>query len=247
MKKDYRMEWRIHSKTLTFLTRLETAKKAVEEALVRGVRFCVAWSGGKDSTAMTHMIKTMYPETPVLSQFDDCDWPEKSPYMERIASRYGWTIHRVEPDFSVWERARRLCGKESICAQSHPITRDSFLDVLHEKQIELGCDGVFLGLRAAESSGRRKNYQFRGNTYQLKNGEWRCCPLSDFSADDVFAYLVSNDIEINPCYFYNALCPPTEIRLSWALPTVEWRGRDLEHIRKYYPRQFQRLRDCGVQ
>jgi 3'-phosphoadenosine 5'-phosphosulfate sulfotransferase (PAPS reductase)/FAD synthetase len=197
---------------------------------------------------MVHMVKATSPTVPIMVQFDDCDWPEKRPYIERVAAAQGWTYYAVEPDFSVWEAAARArLGMDNICAQAHHLTRDSFLRPLDDKRQELGCDGVFLGLRAAESHARAMNIYTRGMLYDRKDGTRRCCPLAFWTTEDVFAYLTEHEVEINPCYFNNALRPPEDIRLSWALPTPTGiRYGDMAHLRRYYPRQFQRLRDLGV-
>lgn len=205
------------------------------------------WSGGKDSTAMTHLVRSIRNDITIISQFDDCDWPEKQPYMNRVAEAQNWDFHKVEPGFSVWEALSKYkIGADNICAQSHHMTKNAFLQPLDTATKSFGCSGIFLGLRADESPGRKKNFELRADTYKLKNGMWHCCPVSRWSTKDIFSYLISNDVEINPCYFQNAICSPEEIRLSWALPTVGWKGRDIEHIRRYYPKQFQRLRDAGA-
>jgi hypothetical protein len=60
----------------------------------------------------------------------------------------------------------------------------------------------------------------------------------------VFAYLVENDVEINPCYFHNRFWRPEEIRLSWAIPTpTSVRYGYVEHLRHYYPEQFRKIRE----
>jgi 3'-phosphoadenosine 5'-phosphosulfate sulfotransferase (PAPS reductase)/FAD synthetase len=228
---------------------LEISKRIIIETFsIPDVNFCLMWSGGKDSSAMVHLVRVIDPSIPIFSQFDDCDWPEKRPYMDRVAERHGWDFISVEPGFSVWEAVQNhKIGTENICGIDHPITIDAFIMPLKAATRASNCDGIFLGLRSDESYIRKKNFQKRRHTYQLKDGTWRCCPLSMWSTRDVFAYLVSNDVEINPCYFYNAICHPEEIRLSWALPTVGWKGRDIEHIRRYYPQQFRRLREKGLQ
>lgn len=243
-----KIEWKLRAKTLEYKRHLEYAKQGIHQAVTHG-KSIISWSTGKDSTAMTHLILSLYPETPIMIQFDDCDWPEKRQYAERVAQAQGWTYHAVEPDFSVWEKSLTChIGFEDVCAQSHEFTQDSFLSLLNAKQQELGCSIVFLGLRSQESRSRYFNLAKRGELYQLKNGEWRCCPLGRWTTEDVFAYFIENDIEINPCYFYNRFQPPEHIRLCWALPTPTGiRYGDLEHIRFYYPKQFQRLRNRGVQ
>jgi 3'-phosphoadenosine 5'-phosphosulfate sulfotransferase (PAPS reductase)/FAD synthetase len=197
---------------------------------------------------MTHLIRSCYPDTPIMIQFDDCDWPEKRAYAERVAAAQGWDYHAVEPDFSVWERAKSYAiGMDDLCSPSHAFTQDTFLYVLEAKRRDLGCIGTFLGLRAEESRARKMNILKRGELYQLKSGEWRCYPLGRWTAEDVFAYLTEQEVEINPCYFYNRFRQPEDIRLCYALPTPTGiRYGDMQHLRHYYPQQFQRLREEGL-
>lgn len=242
-----KMAWTLRAKTSDYQRHLDYATQTINIAHEYG-NGVISWSTGKDSTAMTHLIKTLYPETPIIIQFDDCDWPEKRQYAERVAKAHGWDFHAVEPAFSVWERSLHSnLGFDDICAQTSSFTQDSFLTVLHERQRELGANLVYLGLRSEESRARKLNLATRGELYQLKNGEWRCCPLGRWTAEDVFAYLTLHEVEINPCYFYNRFNPPEKIRLCWALPTPTGiRYGDMQHIRAYYPQQFRRLRDRGI-
>jgi len=241
------IEWRLHAQSREFARKVDEARRVIERALSTA-RFVISWSTGKDSTAMAHLIRSVNGDVPIMIQFDDCDWPEKRPYADRVCAQLGWTVHSVEPDFSVWEAA---CGErigfDNICAQSHQITRDGFLKPLNTKMRELGGEGVFLGLRIEESRARKLNLASRGPLYRLKDGTWRSCPLWRWTARDVFAYLVSQGIEINPCYLHNRFKKPEDIRLCWALPTPTGRTTgDLEHLRYYYPAQFARLRDEGI-
>ncbi len=236
-------KWRLWSLRREHRQAVDGAKKILETALALPCRFVASWSGGKDSTAMTHLIRALAPETQVMVQFDDCDWPEKEPYINRIAERFGWEYVRVQPDFSVFEAAVKYgLGTEHICAQAHPLTRDAFIAPLEAKRKELGCEGVYLGLRAQESRARRMNAYTRGPLYQKQDGTHVCLPLVRWSALDVFAYLVGNEIEINPCYLNNKFCAPEEVRISWALPTPGTHMESREHIRHYYPEQFRKLR-----
>ena len=238
------LRWKLHSRTAGYRRRVDAARRTILRA-AETARFVLAWSTGKDSTAMVHLVRSLCPDTPIMIQFDDCDWPTKRQYAERVAAHQGWDLHRVEPDVSVWERMKAgAIGEEDFCAVSHPLTRDAFLAPLAAKQRELGADGVYLGLRAAESRARKVHLLSRGALYQLQSGEWRCCPLARWTAEDVFAYLVENDVEINPCYFHNRFWRPEEIRLSWAIPTpTSVRYGYVEHLRHYYPEQFRKIRE----
>lgn len=241
------LEWQLHAKTSVYKARLNKAKKIIQDALQLS-SWCVSWSSGKDSTALVHLVRSIAPNMPILIQFDDCDWPEKEDYVERVSQDQKWNYHRVDADFSIWDAAKEHnIGHDNLCAQSHVITRDGFIKPLEDKRNALGIQGVMLGLRISESRARKMNLCTRGHTYKIKDGSWRCNPLSIWSASDVFAYLVSNNVEINPCYFNNRFFQPEDIRLSWALPTPSGLSHgDMEHMRKYNPEQYRKLRDLEV-
>lgn len=238
---------KIHTKTQAYIHNLKCAIKTITKAQAIG-KFAISWSGGKDSTAMCHLIKSLYTETPIIIQFDDCDWPEKHPYIERVSKIQRWDYYSVNPDFSVWEEAcKGHIGYDDFCSKSHPLTKNGFVRLLEKERERLSCVGSYLGLRIQESRARRLNYIERGDFYRMNNGIWHCCPLSRWTTEDVFAYLLEHNVEINPCYFNNKLRSPFDIRLAWALPTP--RGiteGDMEHIRRYYPAQYCKLRERGI-
>jgi 3'-phosphoadenosine 5'-phosphosulfate sulfotransferase (PAPS reductase)/FAD synthetase len=242
------LEWALHSHTAQYKKAVSTAKKVINLAAASGVRYVCQWSGGKDSTAMTHLVKQLMPDVPILTQFDDCDWGDKKPYIDRVSQSFGWNVVSVYPDFSVFEMMiKNHPGYNSVCRQQHSITIESFIKPLENKTKELGCTGRFLGLRNEESIGRRMNYRKRGAIYTTKKGWSVCNPLYSWTVMDVFAYLVSNKIEINPCYLKNKFRQPEHIRLAWAMPTnsVDMLG-DIAHIKHYYPELFCRLREAGL-
>lgn len=239
------LRWRLHAKTAGYRRRVAEAAAIIQRAAEACERWVLSWSTGKDSTAMVHLVRALCPQTPIVIQFDDCDWPTKRAYAERVSAAQGWALHRVEPEFSVWERvAAGRIGEEDFCALTHPLTRDAFLAPLAAEQQALGAAGVFLGLRIAESRARAVHLRRRGPLYRIRSGEWRCCPLARWAAEDVFAYLVEHGVEINPCYFHNCLKEPEEIRLSWATPTPSsMRYGDLEHLRRHNPEQYRKIRE----
>jgi len=240
-----KLEWELHSRSNSFRIAVNDAIEIIGRAKNTGIKFGVSWSGGKDSTALTHIVKTIWPECPVISQFDDCDWPEKAPYMDRVSSSFGWDINKVSPDFSVWDAITKSnFTDDSVCALSHWITKDAFIKLLDKEYQKHSCEGRFLGLRKEESIGRKRNINLRGSLYKRKDNQYFCHPLSRWKSIDVFSYHIANDIEINPCYLKNRFKSPEEIRLSWALPTaIGFGAGDMEHIRYYYPEYFRRVQN----
>jgi len=246
MRKNNIIRWKLISNRNGFKRCVEGTKQIIRNA-VTCARFCVCWSGGKDSTAMCHLVKEMYPDIPIVVQFDDCDWPEKKAYIRTVAEMFGWVIHSAQPLFSVWDKVKDIELKgERITDQTHWITREGFISPLEKKRKEIGCNGAFIGLRIEESRARFLNHAVRGEVYKVANGEWRALPMSYWKTSYVFAYHVANDIPINPCYFNNGYYQPEEIRLSWALPqSSENYYAHLQHIRTYYPKQYAKLREVG--
>ncbi|MHA1601791.1 MAG: phosphoadenosine phosphosulfate reductase family protein [Promethearchaeota archaeon] len=238
------LEWKLYSKTNFYKKKVKIAIKNIQKAKDLNLKFSISWSGGKDSTAMTHLIKMVWPECPITSQIDDCDWPETLPYMKRLAEKYDWKIHFVKPDFKIWDVINKIdLTSDNFCSQNHWLTKEGFLKPLWNKYKELDCKGVFLGLRAEESGARKRNFLYRQFLYQKKNGQWTCIPIAMWNIRDVYGYLTANNIEINPCYFKNRFRQPEDIRLAWALPSAYGIGQgDLEHIKYYYPKYFEKLR-----
>jgi 3'-phosphoadenosine 5'-phosphosulfate sulfotransferase (PAPS reductase)/FAD synthetase len=235
------IEWGLWEKTEEYKKTITVAKNIIRKALRETTKnYGISYSGGKDSTVLLHMVKLICPDCPVIIQCDDCDWPEKLPYVESILRDYS-NVHYVYPKESVLNYIKSLEDKtESICSQTHELTRDFFLNPIFDKYKELDLDGVFLGLRKEESYGRKMNAITHGHTYFNKSKNiWVSQPIAYLKVKDVFAYLVSNNIPINPCYFKNRFKPPEEIRLSWAVPTPTGLSRgEMEHIRYYYPKYF---------
>jgi 3'-phosphoadenosine 5'-phosphosulfate sulfotransferase (PAPS reductase)/FAD synthetase len=197
---------------------------------------------------MTHIIKKEWANCPIIVQFDDCDWPEKRNYINRICERMNWRINEAIPDFSIWKYAKQQkIGDIEFCSKNNFLTKEGFLKPLYKIKKKLNCEGSFIGLRKEESNRRKRNQKYNGNIYTLKSGEIICTPIIHFNVKAVFAYLVSNDIEINPCYFNNAFQEPEEIRLSWFLPTISgYSGGWGEYMRKYYPQLYSKFREINI-
>jgi 3'-phosphoadenosine 5'-phosphosulfate sulfotransferase (PAPS reductase)/FAD synthetase len=253
----YILKWRLYSKTWKHKHRVGCALRIIEEAKKTGLKWSISWSGGKDSTSLTHLVKSVIPEAVPVSQLDDCDWPEKQPYIESVAAEQGWSDFRFAcPDFSVQDAFMDVELLEKVSApldkvNSNPVSRAAFVFPLCRVQKELDVGGFFMGLRSKESIARKINFIKNGNIYSGKDGFFRCLPLERWEAIDSFAYLVSNDIGINPCYFQNRFLEPEDIRTSWAIPSFITPStvavtHEEEHLKYYYPEIWEKLKDRGI-
>lgn len=239
--------WKFHINNPSYRRRIKYAKKAIYKALETKAKFYISWSSGKDSTALVHIVRSIDQTIPIIIQFDDSDWIEKRKYVKKVAKENKWEYSVVEPEFSIFEAMKsRIIGEENFCSTSDTITKEGFLNLLEEERLKLGCDGVFLGLRAEESNARKIHLNIKKELYEKSNGLKVCNPLAKWSATDVFTYLYENKVEINPCYFYNFFKTPEKIRLSWAVPTPSGISHgDLEHLKRYQPRLIHKLKQAG--
>lgn len=231
-----------NSKLPSFTRKLEESKAIIHKAFEEVKDWYVAWSGGKDSTVLAHLVNSICPGIEIWSEKDDCDFPNELDYVKLVAKRYNFNLKLVMPGVSLWEEIKSL--DIDICEaldRRGTLFCDKYFFSMVEKQEALH-DGVFLGLRRQESRARQLNFASRGVMYRRKNGKWTCNPLTLWSATDIFSYLVTNDIPILDIYFKTKfLGSPDNIRKSWMLPSDHSRKGFCCWLKYYYPEFFRRL------
>ncbi len=166
------------------------AQRIVAKALEQAQRPYVAFSGGKDSTCVLHLVLQQAPDTMVLH------WDYGRYYIPRTlatefignAKMIGARKIRVETS-QEYERLKRqainVLGREYL-GKLVPKLRD-----------EEGYDLVFLGLRAEESVKRR--FKTAGAIWYEKK-MLNCAPIYDWSWRDVWAYIISHDLPYASVY-----------------------------------------------
>jgi len=234
MPPDTRLKFLLYSKLAVHKRAVNQAKANVTEWLTRVSNPYIAFSGGKDSTCVLNLVREQRPET-IAVHFDaDCNFPEvdiavnnmpnclirksDEPYLETL-SRFNFG--EDEGDFTmkstVWNPIKRLIS-------------------------EFNFDGVCYGLRAAESHGRRMNAK-RGAVFQYKRDDlWACQPIVKWNYNDVWAYIVSSNL--NYCGTYDKMwdMPEDDQRVSyWAGETKRTYGR-WAWLKRNYPDLFNLLR-----
>jgi len=235
-------EFMLNAELDSYLRNVERSIEYIHKAFEITSDWYVAWSGGKDSTALAHLVTRLYPETEIWSEKDDCDFPGEYEYVKMVGEKYNFNLKITFCD-SLWQAIQDQ--KIDICEDLHS-RGTAFSDQFFYSEVakqEARHDGCFLGLRDQESRGRRLNTYMRSAIYQKKNGKYICNAIHHWSAVDVFSYLVSHEIPILDVYFKTKFMGhPTKIRKSWMLPSHQASQGYCSWLRYYYPEMFEQLK-----
>lgn len=97
-------------------------------------------------------------------------------------------------------------------------------------------------MRAEESANRRRLFRARGTTYLRGGTEWVCNPLAWWTANDVWAYLVSRGLPWHRLYDCETLGFTRErLRSGGWLYTDGVHDGWIPWLREHFPDQFRQL------
>lgn len=242
---------RVHAGTQLHRRRVDRARAVVDDFASRTRRPYVAWSAGKDSTAMTHLacVDRDHRDWRVMSIKDDLDFPGEEEYVRALGAAWGLTaLDVVHPPFSLQEWVREHCAGmdvgEDIHGRTAGLSRAAFYSVITAYAAEHQADGALLGLRAAESPGRNLNRATHGTIYAHHDGILRATPLADWQGLDVYGYLLTHGIE--PLHVYRCCglaTSPEKVRKSWWLPGASVSSGATVWLHTYYPSLYRKLRE----
>ena len=179
-------EWRetfwLWSRTEQHTRALHEARAIIERALESAQKPYIAYSGGKDSTVMAHLVLQCAPDTMVLHwDYGRAFVPE--PIQREIlrnARLIGVRNLRIETSplyAKLGRRAQNVLGKHMIGKLLPQLAAE-------------GYDLAFVGLRKQESSKRA----IRLRTNKALSVIPECHPLANWDWRDVWAYIVTHKL-----------------------------------------------------
>lgn len=233
----------LHWQLFAFQRQIERAQEFIARALKKCENPYIAFSTGKDSVVMAHLVWLQHPGVPAVYFDADCAFPESAALLERYEAA-GRPIMRW-PCESILDTMGRVGGPTSAKCEAETM-RSTVYRPIKALLAKHHFDGVFLGLRNEESYGRSKLAQVRGQLFWQKRDElWECLPIAHLSFMDVWAYILGNDIDY--CAVYDRLMemdiPPEDCRLSyWAGETKRHWGR-WAILKRGWPELFNRFAD----
>jgi len=165
------------------------AKSVIEKALERFNKPYVAYSGGKDSLAMLHLILQHDPAVTVLH------WDYGPYFMPR------------EFEKEIIKNARKI-GVKNLVVKTSPLYKKlgrkarnilgrHFLGLVVPKLAKEGYDCCFIGLRAEESNKRKTRTKWFFEKNHLMTNVF---PLARWRWLDSWAYIISNDLPYPKVY-----------------------------------------------
>jgi len=167
----------------------------------------VCVSGGKDSVALAGVVSIVADRTGRDFDAAHMSTPLNPPGTEETAietcSKTGLSLDVREPEKDVWELLREIPSELSVLDGKGSEMLGLAIasgNMLHAYGKERGIEGVYTGMRAEESKGRRLNERFRGSFYHVEHRGWTCNPLRGWTAADVFATAISLELPIHPHY-----------------------------------------------
>ncbi len=178
----------MHAKLPAFKKKVAASLELIRTCTAN--KMYVAVSGGKDSTVMLDLVRTVAPATPAI--FSDDEWmlPETETYLEqvtnltRIASpawhSYFFVSNKKKRDDIRWIEGAANNSMQTYARQKY--------------------DCAMIGLRKDESSKRRIHIRVHGDKFTTKAGMTQCYPLANWTTDDIWAYIRSEGIGYNKAY-----------------------------------------------
>lgn len=182
MDSKWRETFLLHSRTEGFQRHIEIAQEIIKNALQKYRKPYIAFSGGKDSTCMMHLVLQQKPDTMILH------WD------------YGRYFIPLEMHQEIIENTKKIGAKnlrietstkyERLGREARNIIGTEMIGKLIPQLIEEGYDAVFVGLRRLESLKRKRRINAGRSLTEMPE----IFPIHLWSWMDVWAYVISNDL-----------------------------------------------------
>lgn len=193
-----RREDALLARTRGHRAKLARAESLLAEALAEATRPAVAWSGGKDSLVCLALAARLRPGVAAIWSDDELVEPETPAHVGDACERMGATL---VPLLGWAEHAGWFRPWTDRPFWREPLPDGRAIGCRVEAwQAAAGFDLGIVGVRAAESWGRRWNWRRRGALYDAPEGGRRCTPLAGWTGADVWAAIAAFDLPYNPAY-----------------------------------------------
>jgi phosphoadenosine phosphosulfate reductase len=171
-----------------FEEKVEKSKKVIKKAVERFDRVAIAWTTGKDSTALLGLAKEVFGRVPIPVLHGDTTvkFDEIYEFRDKLAEEWDLNLIIVKPEIP--EGFKIAEDREKCC---HLLKTIPF----QKKIKELGLGAVIVGIRWDEQESRANEKYF-----SEREDHYRVHPILHWSEEDVWRYLKDRGIPHNPLY-----------------------------------------------
>jgi 3'-phosphoadenosine 5'-phosphosulfate sulfotransferase (PAPS reductase)/FAD synthetase len=231
-----RLRFEAHSRLKGFRQRVQHSRGIIDNWLSHCERPYIAFSGGKDSVCVLRLVREQAPAVPAVYLDADNCFPEVSALIGNTPNCLRYPTS--EPFFDTLKRF----GLEGGADLDRQTMRSTVYEPVRTLLTDYDYDGCVYGIRAAESYGRRQSVRYNGALFYSKQyGVWQCQPLGHWTYDDVWAYIVSNNVPYAGTYDKMWDMPEDDQRVSyWAGETKRRWGR-YAWLKRNYPELWNKL------
>jgi 3'-phosphoadenosine 5'-phosphosulfate sulfotransferase (PAPS reductase)/FAD synthetase len=187
-----RETFRLYAGTPEHVARVADAERLVGEALAGAKKPYVAFSGGKDSTCLLHLVLRRAPDIMVWH------WDKGEMLVPEDVELESVEIARRLGAVNVVLESMRGQNRGDIAGSSAGQWQRRFVGHLHGIR-DRGYDVCFMGIRAEESKMRAALIR-EGKDNIRVSGVAQARPLASWTWRDVWAYLVGNDVPYHSHY-----------------------------------------------
>lgn len=192
-------EWQFRS----YEDKLEVANEIIKEALRKSRNQAVAFSGGKNSLVVLHMVLQHKPDVIVTFCDTTNEYAETYKFVKRIRDEWNLNLYWIKPEMNFWQCMEKY-GFPSP-GRYHRGAPDC-CRILKEKPAKkwysfLKVDLVFTGISAFESRNRKFITYQKGLIFESERwGHVRCHPIALWDELSVWRYIEENSLPVNEAY-----------------------------------------------
>ena len=164
--------------------KVDAALALIERALASTDSWYVAFSGGKDSTVTLDLVRSLRPDVPAVWSDGEFWLPETGDYIERMKAA-GLELHQLAAQ-----------SRHSSFFTAHAGSDLKRVEYCNER-----WQGAFVGVRADESSDRRRMLRVHGQLFYGKGRrQWQAYPVAWWTVYDIWGYIHARGIDYNRAY-----------------------------------------------
>ena len=182
MTEQWRETFLAWARTEAYQHAVAEARRVISEALAQSKKPMVSFSGGKDSTAMLHLVLQQKRDVTVWHwDYGPAFVPrDVQAEIENLPRRLGVRQLRIDTSGIYWREWRKAKN----------VFYRVYFGLVAPRLLQEGYDCVFVGIRAEESVKRRLRIAANRSLTAIREA----CPLASWQWLDVWAYLVNNNV-----------------------------------------------------